>query len=216
MPSPMRDEHIAILLKYFPQLSPHQRSQFEQLNDLYHYWNEKINVISRKDIDNLYVHHILHSLSIAKFIQFKKDTDVLDVGTGGGFPGIPLAIFFPQANFFLADSIAKKINVVNEIANEIKLLNVVAQQVRVEELEQKFDFVVSRAVADFSKIYTWTKHLLLPQSFNDKPNGWLLLKGGDIEFELKNHYHEKILLENYFDEDFFKSKFLIYLPIEKP
>jgi 16S rRNA (guanine527-N7)-methyltransferase len=163
----------------------------------------------------LYIHHVLHSLSIAKFVQFKKDTSVLDAGTGGGFPGIPLAIFFPHANFFLADSIAKKINVVNEIANEIKLLNVIAQQVRVEELKQKFDFVVSRAVADFSKIYTWTKHLILPQSYNDKQNGWLLLKGGDIESEMKHHYYEKILLENYFEEDFFKNKFLIHVPLKK-
>ncbi len=212
----MRYEHLAILLKYFPQLTPHQCEQCDQLNALYHNWNEKINVISRKDIDNLYVHHILHSLSVAKFIQFKNGTKVLDAGTGGGFPGIPLAIFFPGTSFFLADSIAKKIKVVKEIAGEIKLQNVIAQRVRVEEMKQKFDFVVSRAIADFSQIYKWTQHLILPQSFNEKPNGWLLLKGGAFEHEMKNHYYEKILLNNYFEEDFFNNKFLIYLPLKKP
>lgn len=211
----MREEPIAILLKYFPQLTEHQREQFSQLNELYRSWNEKINVISRKDIDNLYHHHILHSLSVAKFIQFKNGTNVLDVGTGGGFPGIPLTIFFPQVNFFLADSIAKKIKVVNEIAQAVKLQNVTAQQVRVEDMKQRFDFVVSRAVADFSEIYKWTVKLISSKSFNDKPNGWLLLKGGDVKAEMKHHNYEKIPLENYFEEDFFIGKFLIYVPLKK-
>jgi 16S rRNA (guanine527-N7)-methyltransferase len=212
----MRDEPIAILTKYFPELTQHQQEQFAQLNTLYHSWNEKINVISRKDIDNLYVHHVLHSLSIAKFIKFKKETNVLDVGTGGGFPGIPLAIYFQEVNFFLADSIAKKIKVVEAVASEVRLTNIIARQIRVEEIKQRFDFIMSRAVADFPEIYNWTKRLILPESFNDKPNGWILLKGGDVETEMKSHYYEKTSLENYFEEDFFESKYLIYSPLKKP
>jgi len=211
----MSDEPSAILIKYFKGLTEQQLQHFAQLNELYHSWNDMINVISRKDIDNLYVHHILHSMSIAKYIQFKKNTRVLDVGTGGGFPGIPLAILFPETDFFLVDSIAKKIKVVDAVATGIKLKNVTARQARVEELNINFDFIVSRAVAEFSQIYKWTRPLISSRSYNEKQNGWLLLKGGDIDTEMKKFPYEKIPLETYFEEEFFKNKFLIYSKFKK-
>lgn len=211
----MGAEELAVVTRYFSGLSELQKNQLAQLYELYHDWNEKINVISRKDIDNLYTHHVLHSLSIAKFIQFKKETRILDVGTGGGFPGIPLAILFPAVNFFLVDSIAKKIKVVEAVAAAINLQNVTARQARVEEMKISFDFVVSRAVAQFSEIHQWTHRLVFNKSVNEKPNGWLLLKGGDIDAEMKNFTFEKVALETYFEEEFFKSKYLVYSPLTK-
>ncbi|MFN5829878.1 MAG: 16S rRNA (guanine(527)-N(7))-methyltransferase RsmG, partial [Bacteroidota bacterium] len=162
------------LLKYFNEITPTQRAQFILLDEVYREWNEKINVISRKDIDALYERHVLHSLAIAKVIQFKPNTDILDVGTGGGFPGIPLAIMFPECNFTLVDSIGKKINVVNAVAERLGLKNVKAHHMRAEQLKNHFDFVVSRAVAPAEEIVNWTKHLISKNHFHQKPNGWLL------------------------------------------
>ncbi|MFC2138183.1 16S rRNA (guanine(527)-N(7))-methyltransferase RsmG, partial [Bacteroidota bacterium] len=174
-----------IILKYFHGLSDIQIHQYEQLHDLYRFWNEKINVISRKDIDNLYERHILHSIAIAKITQFKPGTKIIDIGTGGGFPGIPLAIMFPKAEFVLVDSILKKINVVNEICNSINLQNVVAIQSRAEKIKEKFDFIVSRAVTAFPAFYKLFYKLISTQNINDLKNGILYLKGGDFEEELK-------------------------------
>ncbi|MEP7129362.1 MAG: 16S rRNA (guanine(527)-N(7))-methyltransferase RsmG, partial [Chitinophagales bacterium] len=175
-----------LLKKYFPHLSAIQFRQFEQLDALYHDWNEKINVISRKDIDQLYERHVLHSLAIAKVISFKPGTRILDAGTGGGFPGIPLAVLFPDAHFQLIDATGKKIKVVRAIADAIELKNVNALHARAEELEGRFDFIVSRAVAPLDTLYGWTRHLLSVESKNDRKNGWLILKGGSLEEELQS------------------------------
>ena len=174
---------ISIITKYFTELSPLQKQQFEQLFELYSFWNNQINVISRKDIDLLFERHILHSLGIAKVITFKPNTQILDVGTGGGFPGIPLAILFPESNFLLVDSIGKKIKVVNEIATALNLQNVIGKHQRAEEIKQQFDFVVSRAVTEFPVFFNWVKNKFLKTNFNDLPNGILYLKGGDLHTE---------------------------------
>ncbi len=206
---------ISLVQKYFPQLTAEQQQQFSQLKKLYEYWNARINVISRKDIDLLYERHVLHSLGIAKVISFKPGTEILDVGTGGGFPGIPLAILFPQTNFLLVDSIGKKITVVNEVKNALGLTNVTATPIRCEQVKQTFDFVVSRAVADMSEFYKWVKMSFNTNNFNDLQNGILYLKGGDLENELKPFKDRTNLfkLSDYFAETFFETKSVVYLPV---
>ena len=203
---------LSIITKYFPDLTQTQISQFEKLFELYSYWNNQINVISRKDIDLLYERHVLHSLGIAKVIQFKPRTQILDVGTGGGFPGIPLAILFPESNFLLADSIGKKIKVVNEVAAGLKLTNVTGTHSRAEDIDKKFHFVVSRAVTEFPAFYNWIKNKILKESFNDLPNGILYLKGGDLKEEFGKFYdHAKFYdLKDFFSEEFFETKKVVY------
>jgi 16S rRNA (guanine527-N7)-methyltransferase len=204
---------IELINRYFPGLSNSQKLQFYSLLQVYTEWNEKINVISRKDMDNFYERHVLHSLAIARFISFKPGTRVLDFGTGGGFPGIPLAILFPEVSFHLVDSIGKKITVVNEVVKALGLQNVVAEKQRVEELKSTYDFITCRGVTELSTIIKWTSPLFTAKWKNDKPNGWLLLKGGDIKSELKDAQveTEKILLSDYFKEEFFKEKYLLYI-----
>lgn len=206
---------MEILLKYFHSLSDGQKSQLSDLNELYHDWNSKINVISRKDIDNLYEHHVLHSLAIAKAINFKPGTRIMDFGCGGGFPGIPLAIMFPECQFKLIDGTAKKIRVCNEVASAIGLKNVVAEQRRGEEEKGMFDFVVSRAVMplpDMVKIVK--KNIDRKNQKNSMPNGIFCLKGGDLQAELHpfRNIVEQTDLSTWFDEEWFKEKHLIYLP----
>lgn len=208
-------QDASIIFNYFPQLTDQQKNQFTQLGDLYREWNEKINVISRKDVENLYVNHILHSLGIAKAISFKSGTSILDVGTGGGFPGIPLAILFPEVNFHLVDSIGKKITVVNAVADAIGLKNVRAEQVRAEQLKATYDFVVSRAVTRMKEFYGWVNNKIKSESVHTLDNGILYLKGGDLEEEmneLKKRYSQYDLTE-FFKEDFFETKKVIYLPV---
>ena len=206
-----------IIRKYFTDLTDQQVDYFNRLGPLYKEWNSKINVISRKDIEQLYERHILHSLSIAKIIQFQPGTSVLDVGTGGGFPGIPLAILFPETSFLLVDSIAKKITVVNEVAAALKLQNVKAEHLRVEEVKQKFDFVVSRAVTAFPKFVALVRTKVASQSMNGLPNGILYLKGGDFEEEISPFRPQVRVydLHNYFEEEFFETKRLIHLTLKK-
>lgn len=206
---------IQIILKYFPDLSLNQKSNFEKLFELYTFWNNQINVISRKDIDLVYERHVLHSLGIAKVISFRPGTKVLDVGTGGGFPGIPLAILFPETDFFLVDSIGKKIKVVNEISNALNLKNVRAKHCRAEDINEKFHFVVSRAVTEFPVFYSWIKNKFLIQNLNDLKNGILYLKGGDLKEEFGIYYdHAQFYeLKNYFKEDFFETKKVVYYKI---
>ena len=206
-----------IVEKYFTGLSDKQVEQFRQLEGLYREWNEKINVISRKDIDALSVHHVLHSLAIAKVISFKGGTKVLDVGTGGGFPGIPLAIMFPEVDFFLVDSIGKKIKVVEGVAGALGLKNVTARQVRVETMKEKFDFIVSRAVTAFPAFVSLTRNRIRESSFNDLANGILYLKGGDFEEEIKD-FRNRVSIYNipdFFEEEFFETKKLIYMKLLK-
>ena len=206
---------IQIILKYFPDLSLNQKSNFEKLFELYTFWNNQINVISRKDIDLIYERHVLHSLGIAKVISFRPGTKVLDVGTGGGFPGIPLAILFPETDFFLVDSIGKKIKVVTEISNALNLKNVRAKHCRAEDINEKFHFVVSRAVTEFPVFYSWIKNKFLIQNLNDLKNGILYLKGGDLKEEFGIYYeHAQFYeLKNYFKEDFFETKKVVYYKI---
>ena len=205
---------IEIIKKYFPHLTPKQEEQFAALNALYHDWNAKINVISRKDIDNLYEHHILHSLAIAKRINFREGTNVLDFGTGGGFPGIPLAIFFPEANFKLIDGTGKKVRVAQEVADAIGLENVLPAHLRGEEEKGKFDFIVSRAVMPLPDLMKIVKKNIASDQHNVLPNGVIVLKGGNIDEELKPYKNiaEKTELSQWFDEEWFKEKYLIYVP----
>lgn len=207
---------MEIIKKYFADLTDQQLDQFGQLGALYTEWNSKINVISRKDIDQLYERHILHSLAIAKIIQFKPGTAILDVGTGGGFPGIPLSIFFPETSFMLIDAIGKKIKVVNEVASALNLKNVNAEHVRVEDVKQKFDFVVSRAVTAFPQFINMVKSKVSGQNNNDLANGVLYLKGGDFEEEI-NPFRKQIQiyeLHDIFQEDFFETKRLIHMTLK--
>ncbi|MDR1743602.1 MAG: 16S rRNA (guanine(527)-N(7))-methyltransferase RsmG [Dysgonamonadaceae bacterium] len=201
--------------KYFPQLSQQQQTQFDALFDLYKDWNGKINVISRKDIDNLYVHHVLHSLGIAKYLRFVPDSLVMDVGTGGGFPGIPLAIFFPEVQFLLLDSIRKKIRVGEEVAQAIGLENVEFVHSRVEDEKRKFDFVVSRAVMPLPDLVKVTRKNISDKQRNAIPNGIICLKGGNLDAEIHPFASiiERYPLSNYFDEPFFDSKQIVYMPI---
>ncbi|VAW16009.1 16S rRNA (guanine(527)-N(7))-methyltransferase [hydrothermal vent metagenome] len=204
-----------IILKYFQYLSAEQKERFAKLEDLYTEWNNKINVISRKDISGLYERHVLHSLSIAKVISFKPGTSILDAGTGGGFPGIPLSILFPAARFHLVDSIGKKIKVVNEVALSLGLENVVGEKIRLEEIQSNYDFVVSRAVTSFPKFASWVKGKIKYRQQNELANGILYLKGGKFEEELKP-FGKKVTvypLDSFFTEEFFETKKLIHLPL---
>lgn len=203
--------------KYFPELSQTQRNQFNLLDSIYKNWNIKINVISRKDLDNLYINHVLHSLSIAKIIQFKKQTSIIDIGTGGGFPGIPLAIMYPDVNFTLIDSIGKKIKVVEAVTDELGLKNIKAIHTRSENVKTKHDFIISRAVTAFPEFVKITRHCISGMSKNNLPNGILYLKGGDFEEEIVNFKKEiKIYnISDFFEEDFFETKKIIHLPINK-
>jgi 16S rRNA (guanine527-N7)-methyltransferase len=206
---------MTIIQKYFNDLTNEQLSKFAKLEVLYKDWNSKINVISRKDIDVLYLRHVLHSLSIAKLISFKDGTCILDVGTGGGFPGIPLAILFPNCRFHLVDSIHKKITVVNNVVRELDLKNVKTSCTRVEAITEKYDFVVSRAVTNMKNFVSWIKFKINKKSFNDFKNGVLYLKGGDLEDELKSFKNVKTFeLSEIFKEDFFIQKKIVYLPIK--
>jgi len=201
------------LLKYFPNITPKQREQFEQLPQLYHYWNNQVNVISRKDIGQLFERHVLHSLGIAKIISFLPGESVLDVGTGGGFPGVPLAILFPDTQFYLVDSIGKKIKVVQEVAKALGLQNVRAAHLRAEQVDEKFDFVISRAVTRLKEFYPWVRGKFSKPSKNTLPNGILYLKGGDLEQEIAESglAVQQFHLKDYFDEEFFETKQVIYI-----
>lgn len=202
------------ILRQFPDLSSVQIEQFSMLEELYKDWNSKINVISRKDIDELYIRHVLHSLAIAKVQQFAKDSYVLDVGTGGGFPGIPLAILFPEANFYLIDVIAKKIKVVNEVAQAIGLQNLKAEQKRAELVSEKFDFIVSRAVTNMPDFVNWVKGKIKKENKHKLKNGILYLKGGDLTEELKSFPKAiEYNISDFFNEDFFETKKVVYLPL---
>lgn len=202
------------ILKYFQHLSEEQQRQYAALYDLYSDWNSKINVISRKDIDNLYEHHILHSLAIAKFIGFKAGTNILDFGTGGGFPGIPLAIMFPEVNFKLIDGTGKKIKVATEIAKAIGLKNVVAEHLRGEDEREKYDFIVSRAVMQLSDMIRLMRKNISRTQHNALPNGFITLKGGDLTEETKPYKNiaNVLPLSEWFEEDWFKGKNIIYIP----
>jgi 16S rRNA (guanine527-N7)-methyltransferase len=204
-----------LILKYFPDLTKEQQSQFDSLYDLYKEWNEKINVISRKDIDNLYTNHILHSLGIAKVMPFKPGASVLDVGTGGGFPGIPLAILFPETKFHLVDSIGKKITVVNEVAKGAGIKNVRGEWIRAEQSKGKYDFIVSRAVTRIREFYGWVHQKVKEKSIHDLDNGILYLKGGDLDEELSElkRMHSLYNLSDYFTEEFFETKKVVYVPL---
>lgn len=202
---------VELIQKYFPNLTEHQIEQFSKLEKLYQEWNEKINVISRKDMESLYEKHILHSLGIAKVMKFAPQTKVLDIGTGGGFPGIPLAILFPEVDFTLVDSIGKKITVVKEVSEGIGLKNVTAIHGRAEDLKGQFHFVVSRAVTQMPVFLRWLRGKFSKEQFNPKHNGVLYLKGGDLAEELAGLRCEIFNLQNYFESDFFETKKVVYV-----
>ena len=205
-----------LIIKYFPKLSERQKEQFAALPELYEDWNSKINVISRKDMDNFVEHHVLHSLAIAKVITFKSMADVMDLGTGGGFPGIPLAIMFPDTNFYLVDSIGKKIKVVKDVAEQLQLKNVTAEQIRAEQVQRDFDFVVSRAVTDLSQFVGWVKGKFSDIQYHKLHNGIIYLKGGDLSEEIAP-FRKKVRLfdiSDYFDEPYFETKKVIYMPMK--
>ena len=202
-----------LILKYFPKLTERQREQYAALLPLYEDWNAKINVISRKDMGNFYEHHVLHSLAIAKVMQFKTMAEVLDVGTGGGFPGIPLAIMFPDANFYLIDSVGKKIKVVQDVVQQLGLKNVRAEQIRAEQVDGDFDFIVSRAVTTLSEFTGWVKGKVSDTHYHKLRNGILYLKGGDLTEELAP-FRKKVRtwnISDFFEEEFFETKKVIYL-----
>ena len=206
---------MEIINKYFPELTEEQREQFAALYDLYTDWNSKINVISRNDITTLDEHHVLHSLAIAKAIQFRPETEVMDLGTGGGFPGIPLAIMFPDAHFHLVDSIGKKVKVATEIAQSVGLKNVTTRHCRAEDEKKKFDFIVSRAVMPLADLIKIVRKNIRKEQKNSYPNGILCLKGGDLSRELApfKHKAEVIDLNNYFNEEYFDTKKLVYITV---
>ena len=206
-----------LILKYFPDLTETQKAQFADLAELYTYWNERVNVVSRKDIDNLYEKHVLHSLGIAKVHQFSMDTSILDVGTGGGFPGIPLAILFPESQFFLVDSIGKKIMVVNKVAEALKLENVRAQQIRAEQINESFHFVVSRAVSRLGSFYPWVNNKFYKGYDKGLKHGILYLKGGDLKEEIRESGLKRVKthdLSDHFNGEFFDTKQVVYVPAQ--
>jgi len=204
-----------IVFQYFPNLSEVQKNQFLQLEVLYKDWNQKINVVSRKDIEELYLRHVLHSLGIAKIQQFKPGATILDVGTGGGFPGIPLAILFPETRFTLVDAIGKKIRVVQEVVDGLGLDNVTAKHTRVEEVSEQYDFIVSRAVAAMPTFVRWVRGRIKKESVHQRRNGILYLKGGDLTEELADYSTAEIFaLSNFFEQDFFETKKVVYLPMK--
>lgn len=206
---------VEIIFHYFPELTDVQREQFSRLLPLYKEWNAKINVISRKDIDNLYLNHVLHSLGIAKVVSFKPGSAVLDVGTGGGFPGIPLAILFPGTEFHLVDSIGKKITVVRNVANGVGLKNIHAEQIRAEQVKGEYDFIVSRAVTRLKDFYGWIHRKVKKDSVHSLYNGILYLKGGDLDEELAElkKPHQIVELKDFFREEFFETKKVVYVPL---
>lgn len=203
------------IIKYFPELTERQREQFAALLPLYEEWNAQINVISRKDMEHFYEHHVLHSLAIAKVMRFASMTEILDVGTGGGFPGVPLAIMFPDARFTLIDSIGKKIKVVSNVIDRLGLANTKAMQIRAEQLDGEYDFVVSRAVTTLGEFVPWVKKKISKSQYNDLRNGILYLKGGDLTNELFTFRHKVKTwdISDFFDEEFFETKKVIYLPL---
>jgi 16S rRNA (guanine527-N7)-methyltransferase len=200
---------------YLPGLDSKQLKQLESLFEIYKHWNSRINVISRKDMDYFYLHHVLHSLSIVKFIEFKAGTKILDVGTGGGFPGVPLAIVFPEVHFYLADSVGKKIKVINDVKEKLGLDNISTHYDRVENLEFKVDFVVCRAVATLETLINWSADRISDQQNHSIRNGFLCLKGGDLSYELSNFKNAQVVpLKEYFGEGFFETKKLVYYPLD--
>lgn len=206
---------MELILKYFPDLTEKQIAQFEALEDLYKDWNLKINVVSRKDIDELYLRHVLHSLAIAKVINFEDGSSLMDVGTGGGFPGIPLAILFPNCQFHLVDSINKKLNVVREVMAGLELENVKVTHTRVEEINETYDFIISRAVAAMPTFVHWVKGKIAKAQNNDLKNGILYLKGGDLTEELQDYQTTTIYnISDFFKEDFFETKKVVHLPLK--
>lgn len=206
---------MKVIQTYFPELNEQQCQQLEALYDLYTDWNAKINVISRKDIENLYLHHVLHSLGIVKMLRFKDGSSVMDVGTGGGFPGIPLAIFFPNVQFHLVDSIGKKIKVGQAVAEAIGLKNITFRHCRVEEEKEKYDFVVSRAVMPLADLVKLVRKNIKKEQQNALPNGLICLKGGELQHEILPFRNQALSLElgNYFKEEFFKTKKVVYVPL---
>ena len=205
---------MELIQRYFPNLSDLQYKQLKALGELYSDWNAKINVISRKDMEHFYERHVLHSLAIAKVIQFKPETQILDVGTGGGFPGVPLAILFPEVSFHLVDSIGKKIKVVQEVSNALELTNLSAEHARAEQVSGQFDFVVSRAVTRLTEFYPWIQNKFNKKSFNDLDNGILYLKGVDLmeEFDQLKKPYQLFSLKDYYTEEWFESKGLVFVP----
>lgn len=204
------------ILKYF-QLNAQQRAQFTQLKPQFHFWNQKINIVSRQDIDNLYEHHVLHSMAISKFIDFQPKTQILDLGSGGGFPGIPLAIMHPEVHFHLVDSIDKKVKVAEAIYKALGLRNVTVEHTRAEDVREKYDFIVTRAVADLMILYEWSLNLIRRgMSFNDLPNGLIALKGGNLDMELApfKDLVYKFPVSDYFTESWFTDKFIVFMPLD--
>lgn len=212
-PSPAPSPLLFPLHKYFPNLDARQTKQFAMLDDLYTEWNNRINVISRKDIDHLYERHVLHSLAIAKMINFAPGAEVLDVGTGGGFPGVPLAILFPETHFHLVDSIGKKLKVVDAVIEALHLQNVTTQHIRAEQLKSKYDFVVSRAVTSLREFILWMNNKFLEHSLHDIPNGMFFLKGGDLTEELRSYRNQTTVwsISDFFTEPFFEEKKVVYV-----
>ena len=204
-----------LILKYFPDLNEAQITAFKKIQPFYEEWNQMINVISRKDIDKIYLHHVLHSLSIAKFMSFKENTTILDLGTGGGFPGIPLAIMFPESNFLLIDGTAKKIKVVNACIEELGIQNAKGMAKRSEEIKMKFDFVLARAVTRLEKLLPLSLRLVSDHHRNSLPNGLITLKGGELDEEIKEvspyHHVEKLAVSSYFEEPYFQEKYILYI-----
>jgi 16S rRNA (guanine527-N7)-methyltransferase len=205
---------MELIQRYFPNLSDLQHKQLKALGELYSDWNAKINVISRKDMEHFYERHVLHSLAIAKVIQFKPETQILDVGTGGGFPGVPLAILFPEVSFHLVDSIGKKIKVVQEVSNALELTNLSTEHARAEQVSGQFDFVVSRAVTRLTEFYPWVQNKFNKKSFNDLDNGILYLKGVDLmeEFDQLKKPYQLFSLKDFYTEEWFESKGLVFVP----